>query len=429
MAPHDPTELQDVLLNPYPERSLYAALFRTNHRGATVEHLIAWLRENQLTGKGVDQTFPAAPEPPSSPQERDRLIWGIPVHGGSNPSPRELAAARARYAKRLSEDNHMDEEEVQRVIWRQYTGARASIRAMDRERLNPDLIGFYCPFHYWPADQWGIYLRIDKILSTCEHVQRSTSGSLALLTREALGACLLFEIYHHEFFHYLVDCVCAMAELMAGSAGHPHPVYLDYRRNAYESALGRHPHHPLEEALANAYAYQALRYVDRHESGYKRIIVRLYQHLLRHWWPSQGAGYSCAEEYVGAAFTHGTAQLLAMMLAAGGSDPTPLHLLASGALEFCGPGLVRKAQVPTYLLGNDQDMSRFSEIVPFPRRTYTRLYWPWDTSSLDEFIGEREAEDRRAGRERAKQERLRRAAEESMNRPLMYVGPDSPNAT
>lgn len=74
---------------------------------------------------------------------------------------------------------------------------------------------------------------------------------------------VLFEMFHHEFFHHLVESAASTIEILASALGAPIPSYLDYREKTWAGAFGWRPHQPLEEPLANAYAYNSLGFISR----------------------------------------------------------------------------------------------------------------------------------------------------------------------
>jgi hypothetical protein len=85
--------------------------------------------------------------------------------------------------------------------------------------------------------------------------------------------------------------------------------------------VGPHQDRPLEEALANAYAYNSFSFLSRTQVGYKVLWVKVYQKILEQCWHLEPAGYRSAGKYINSDYVSGAAQLLAMLLSSDDVDP------------------------------------------------------------------------------------------------------------
>lgn len=284
------------------------------------------------------------------------------------------------------------------AFWRENQDPRAAVRLLDGERLPADAMAFYRSFHFAPYGEWGIYLYVDELTAYCETLYGSMTGKIQSFTLDTLMVCVLFEIFHHEFFHHIVECAATTLELLSPAFGPPRSFYLDYKHHQYEIAdrVGPHPHKPLEEALANAYAYNSLSFISRIKAGYKTTLIRLYQKMLEEYWPHEKEGYRDAGCYTGGGYVAGAAHLLAMILRSGDCDPDAAALISRQVLLNGNSAFFAKPDIPTYLIGTPHALKRFQQIIPAPNETYTQLFWPQNTDTIDTFIQERRKAQRTA---------------------------------
>ncbi len=76
---------------------------------------------------------------------------------------------------------------------------------VDIKRLPADALAFYRPFHYHPHEEWGIYFILDKYLRYKNQIEQSLSKKLSMFHPEIVAAIILFEVFHHEYYHHLVE--------------------------------------------------------------------------------------------------------------------------------------------------------------------------------------------------------------------------------
>jgi hypothetical protein len=151
----------------------------------------------------------------------------------------------------------------------------------------------------------GIYLREDCILSIARNIK--TEFVLAGLTFDF--QCWLkcvylgfFTLYHHEYFHHRVESFGLRCLISAKS-----DCYRDYNRGIYRKTL--HTTDNLEEALANAYSFNAIS-MRRHHGILSDKEQAIYKQYLAWSFSMQSDGYNQAENYFGLnAFKHGTSLL------------------------------------------------------------------------------------------------------------------------
>lgn len=268
----------------------------------------------------------------------------------------------------------------------------------DLRRLPANAIAFYRPFHLEPFDRWGIYIFVNKLLDYARNV-RFSAPLFPNISKELLMHLVLFEVFHHEFYHHVVESAATTLEIIADAMCVPPPSFLGYRKRVHEGDFKWHDHQPLEEALANAYAYHALSFISRVKAGYRDALVGSYQKNLAAHWRQEGPGYRDAAHYLSGAQIPANAQLLAMML---GRTPHPgLDQVAQSVMPSGFSAFVGKPDIPTYLVGSPEEVDAFQEMVPAPNETYCNLFWPLNTTRADEMLKKRHQE-REAAKQAAK---------------------------
>lgn len=243
---------------------------------------------------------------------------------------------------------------------------------------------------------------VSRILNYCNTLTLSL-GRLRAFSHETLAIAVLFEIFHHEFFHHLSESTATAIEVLCAGLNQPRRIYLDYWDLKFEQTLGKHPHKPLEEALANAYAYNSLSFISRVKTGYRDGFVSIYQKALGKCWEKEPPGYCDAKFYIKGGQVTGAAHLLAMFLGMPSAlASVPLMALAQSVFPSGHTALLAKPDIPTYLVGTPEELEQLYNLVPAPNESYTNLFWPGDTSKLDEFIRNKRKEEREA-KKRTKQ--------------------------
>jgi len=318
-----------------------------------------------------------------------------------------LAAPTRRGVKKLTQDQLKKIKEKykgnkdklsgikKKTLYGAVKNPAVTVRTLNLKRLPADAMAFYRFFHYPPYDQWGIYLLVDKIV----HYHRDISsiiGNLKAFSASTLMHYIVFEIFHHEFFHHIAESTATSLEIISAGMGNPKPIFLEYNSRK-KSDKEQHQHTPLEEALANAYAYNSLSFITRVGMGYKTGGVRLFQAAMQKYWKKEPPGYRSAKHYILGKHIVGGAHLLALMM----NDPDclmdiPLTKLSKSVMPRGFSAFVAKPDIPTYLVGSEENLEIFYNLVPAPNEAYTRLYWPYDTSNLDNHLKQEKKKDQEA---------------------------------
>jgi hypothetical protein len=359
----------------------------------SVEASVRWLAQAGLTQDVSALQTNSTRDPAMLLGPNSPLRWGIPANRSERKRKPELSSLR-RLRKDANSEPQLTEGDFDR-LWNEFKNPASAVMAIDVDRLPADAMAFYRPFHFSPHQEWGIYILLAPLLSYCRTLYLSFGQSLSAFTLETLLGCVLFEVFHHEFFHHLTECAATTIEVASASFGPAQPIYSNYWKCSFVNAPGVGPHidHPLEEALANAYAYNSFSFLSRAQIGYKLLWVRVYQKILEKCWPMEPAGYRSAGRYINAKYVCGAAQLLAMLLSSEDVDPASLMLLAKTVMPNGNSAFLQKADVPTYLVGSDSDLKVFSRLVPAPNETYTTLLWLGDTSPVDQYFVNRKQEE------------------------------------
>jgi hypothetical protein len=98
---------------------------------------------------------------------------------------------------------------------------------LDFRRLPVNAIAFYRPFHLEPVDRWGIYIFVDRLLAYAAGI-RAVAPLFPGVSRELFLHLVLFEMFHHEFYHHLVESAATVLEILADAGGVSFPGYLAY---------------------------------------------------------------------------------------------------------------------------------------------------------------------------------------------------------
>ena len=274
-------------------------------------------------------------------------------------------------------------------VWKIQQNPENYVRRLDWNKCPADMMAFYRPFHELPSEDWGIYLLIEPLLKYHEHLhEQHITANINSFPPQVLMHLILFEIFHHEFFHHLAESTATSLEIvLAAQQKFFQPIYLQHQKQQRQKAFTDYPHQPLEEALANAYAYNSLSFISRTKVGYRTATVQYYQAAIKHYWDLEPPGYRHAAYYINSKYVSGAAHFLAQMLDQPGAvHHTPLSCLAKHVMPKGHSALVQKANVPTYLVGKADEINKLYELVPNPIAAYTNLFWPYDTKKIDEYL-------------------------------------------
>jgi hypothetical protein len=376
------------------------------------ETLFDWLSREGLVGHGGTMDIPAVDLAHPTLLDGASLTLAEPTARGHRAKP-----LTSKDRKELKEKfgNVVPVGVEPEAVWQAVKQPALAVRALDWKKLPADAMAFYRPFHFPPFNQWGIYLLVEPLLEYIERLQ-VLAQALKLYSPETLAHLVLFEVFHHEFFHHMAESTATYLEIIGAGLNVNWPVYLTYRERTRAAGFGD-PHAPLEEALANAYAHNALGFLARVKAGYKTAVIGAYQVALERHWALEPAGYCDAGCFIGGGYVAGGAALIAQMLGEPAAvDHAPLSCLAKHLMPNGFTALVQKPDIPTYLVGTDEQLKRLSALVPAPNEAYTTLFWPYRTTALDEYVAQKKAEEARKKAEETARRKANKAAAASGTR-------------
>ncbi|MBP2297097.1 hypothetical protein [Azospirillum rugosum] len=367
-----------------------------------MDDVLRWLANKGLVKAASDFTSSGQSSGIVAPSHVD--VIRLPVSRPEKQTKAQIDATILKWREENKNESAIDHSHLMNV-WSQLSQKGSGPKILNVNRLPADAIAFYRPFHFDPPHLFGIYIFVDRLLQYFEGIKRC-SNALSVFTPSALMHIVLFEMFHHEFFHHIVESAATTFEIINDARGDDVPVYFPYRERMYNGGYAWHPHQPLEEALANAYAYNSISFTCRVKTGVKDTFAAKYQEALVRHWDLEPPGYKYAANYIRGNQVIGASHLLGMLL--GASSPrneAPLMKVAQAVLPNGFSAFYSKPDIPTYLIGDQADLDDFYKLVPVPQEAYCNLFWPIDTSGADLFIKEKRDEEKRA-REAARRKAL-----------------------
>lgn len=262
---------------------------------------------------------------------------------------------------------------------------------LDLTRYPADAIAFYRPFHFSSPDEWGIYFDVDKLLGYTGQLFSELKRNIVSFDADSLLTTCFCEIFQHEYFHHITECAATTMEVVLNQFGQRRPIFTSYWHERFRS---NHPHSPLEEALANAYAYNSLTFLSRIKTGLKTTRIKVYQTALIQHWKKEPAGYRDAANYIDGGYVSGAADLMKLLLHAGDSSEPALELIAKEVLLNGNATFFAKPQIPVYFCGSMENLEIFNQRVPAPVESYSNLYWPSRSTEVDAYFAQRRRENR-----------------------------------
>jgi len=253
------------------------------------------------------------------------------------------------------------------------------------EKRGTDALAWYCPFHRFARNSWGIYIPDASVSYLALKVFNDPQTRLPKrVVRDPLSYALAFRLlFLHEFFHYVTEISASAMEFIKDAA-----CYEDYF--AHEYCMPVDCDEPLEEALANAFAFRGtmreiafrarMERFDRHSgtrSAKKLLNSPAWQknaiRKMKAFMSSQPSGYSSFPEYLAPdAFSAGAGRLAATIDQRSRPRKEP-QLLAS--LLDCHQRNVLYEDVPVHLVRaiGRSDVSREIEIrMPSTRKSESK---------------------------------------------------------
>lgn len=349
--------------------------------------LLDWLAKNNLTVKAKSFEVSSANE---DLIEKEFCALGFSSNRATKKNKNELKLILEKYGKLFARkfQNKQDWDKIYNDF------KRMNMLVIDYKRLNPDTMAFYRPFHFSPFENWGVYILANRIVKYFNSIKTSFL-KISYLSDELLMSFILFEIFHHEFFHHLVESMATSFEVLhSGFSGHSKPFYLKYLSCDYKKHFGPHEDEPLEEALANAYAYNSFAFISGVQNSFLSYEVKYYQKILEKNWPKEPPGYSSAYKYIKGGRFSGANDLIEHIVGTEYTSEMPKDALTKNLFPNGNYSLFQKPYIPVYLVGKNQDLEFLYELVPAPHETYINLFWPGQINDLNVFLKERRKTDR-----------------------------------
>jgi hypothetical protein len=356
----------------------------------SLETCIPWLEDNGLIRQGRDLKIRNGKELVDTRE----ILVGLSVERSEKRIKHEIDIILEKY-KNLSSNTKLSKEKMEN-IWGTLKYPK-QFHLFNKDRLSPDALAFYRPFHFTPYADWGIYLLVDKLLTYYSTVKNYLGIDQYLFQSNILLGYIVFEVFHHEFFHHIVESTATTLEILSAAFGKIEPLYIKYFNKEYQkiNELGPHPDDPLEEALANAYAYNSFSFSSRIIKGYKSMLVKAYQQSIVKGWEYEPDGYRSAGNYINSKYIFGATQLIGMILKSDSIDPSASAIVAKNVLLNGHSAFCSKPEIPTYLVGSPENLKKFYELIPAPNETYTNLFWHEEYHEIEKFIEEKRAQEKK----------------------------------
>ena len=210
-----------------------------------------------------------------------------------------------------------------------------------------DALAWYRSFHWYDPHNWGIYITdrglyylAKKIFFNLNQVNDlGKPYNMLDLLQQAFNL-----LYLHEYFHFITDISATVLELGSRSS---YPFYINYSKSVYTKYKSS-PNEPLEEALANAFAYSKFPYRCYPKSDIRKSI--------RSSMDKQPNGYKGYGSFLGKNFIEGKRKL-GTIISQTDHNPKPLDGLE--ILFDHNRSNIRDVDVPVYIVNQIQD-SRYN---------------------------------------------------------------------
>lgn len=237
--------------------------------------------------------------------------------------------------------------------------------------LEISTIAYYRPMHF--PGNWGIYLHADGLIELALARWDALKVS-PLFDFELVCHFLVFEVFHHEFYHHLVESFAITSEILLSSRSEtPVRVYGQWTSGSGADLL--------EEALANAYAYNAFGLANRVSHDKSHVLIPSYQRATKEGWKDAPPGYRDAGNYLGGGHIEGNADLIRAALGWGCSGA---GIISRNVMPQGHTAMVQKSKVPLYLVGTTSAMERLLVAVPALREAATQFWLPYNLDAMNE---------------------------------------------
>ena len=202
-------------------------------------------------------------------------------------------------------------------------GELGDLSGMVEGNNGTDALAFYRPFHFFDNESWGIFIKTigieylvrrvflrsqsqSQIRIVVDDMDEDKTPTNTLPSVDALRQVAFAFLFRHEYYHFLTEIAASALEVAMGSAGPPY--YSRYSRDVYSNPQ-KNPDEPLEEALANAYAYRSF---HAHSLAMRRLVPgyeRNVELALKRFMGSQRGGYNSFGQFRGRSFVEGLSML------------------------------------------------------------------------------------------------------------------------
>lgn len=347
------------------------------------DRTIFWLESEQLS-EPKGEFF-------STSLVAESALFAQPVSGkASRKTQQELRMLRLARKGKLSISPEGAWDEAQRL--------KGNLIHLNLSRYPADAIAFYRPFHFSTGREWGIYFDIEALLNYTQQIWSEMNGKVATFDYQSLLTACLCEVFQHEYFHHISECAATTLEIVLHQTGQRRPIYIEYSRQRFRN---EHLHSPLEEALANAYAYNSLTFLSRMKAGLRTTRIKVLQTAISQHWHTEPPGYRDAANYISWRYVRGAGELLQLMLSPSDCPSVAVELIAKEVLLNGNATFFAKPDIPVYLCGSAEAVAHFNSLVPAPVEAYSSLDWLDDSSTVDEFF-EAKRKEAQARRQRGR---------------------------
>jgi predicted RNA binding protein YcfA (HicA-like mRNA interferase family) len=187
----------------------------------------------------------------------------------------------------LSEDM-VEMESLSRIPNIDYThngitfgGSKRDYYITDQIQKPTDCFGMYLPFHYYTRNRWGIYL-FPHLIEGYSYKMMEETG----LSKEEAQSVIEKYVAYHEMYHHKVESLSARWEILFQNK-----MYIEGFSKLYSKTVNTK--NCLEEALAEAYAYEKVKQIlqnPRTPSSIKSKKKEILKYF-RNWIENSPTGY------------------------------------------------------------------------------------------------------------------------------------------
>jgi predicted RNA binding protein YcfA (HicA-like mRNA interferase family) len=217
----------------------------------------------------------------------------VPIDSPESPtvepnSPEEVIFGETLAALEVDNVQNNSRSRLPQPLSGSFPGALQGIS--DSPYAPPDAFAFYLPFHLFYPEWWGIYLLAEGVRDLARILRSNGGGDLPDADCQTAARIFLFG---HEQYHHSVESFATRLEIT-----HRGPIYTKGFDEFYQRSRGTTEW--LEEALANAYAYQRVMKAYVKEPAKKRLLAKAFDRYVKESPPGydQGMKYAKAHAFI-----------------------------------------------------------------------------------------------------------------------------------